>query len=855
MKIAFLLDNAYGIGGTIRSTVNLSRALAERHRVEVVSLRRHAETPALPFDRRVTMTSLLDLRRDSPHYDGDNPRFHQPSERFAEGADHFERRISTLLGDERVREYLESTEADVVIGTRPKINDYLAAYGSGRYLRIGQEHLTHQMHSEHKRTHQDAAIVHLDAFVTVSYADAADYHGTLRDSDVQIVCIPNAVAAPDVEPSSGENKLIVAAGRLVGVKRYDRLISAFALICEKHPDWRLRIYGRGRQQAALRKTINQLGLYDRAFLMGPHSPIETEWAKGSIAAVSSDAESFGIGLVEAMHCGVPVVSTDCPHGPGEIITNGEDGLLAPLGKPDFSARAFADALLQLIENPETRQRMGRAALKKAARYAPERIAREYEQLIARLHADRHTRRMAQSAPSAPSARGSASSASPGTAALAVTPPAAVPAVTPPSPSRPVVGAPLSPAAPKGRKAVHARYPAPVPRSLPRRALRRLLVVLTRPLLRRLRRTLRRPLALKVRRLIGRPAPVSQPQVAGATPHTRRALAQPHARVRVGADGSLLLRLRAAKLPKGEATLLLRARHRPDTPPVRVPLPRRSTATDGWLQLRLDHAQHQLSEARWDTYLERGVDRRRKRVRAELVETAPLLSQPPPRDSDGRLTPWIPYATGDGFLAIRAWQRANHAEVTTIRADASGFLLRARLYGHHDPAGVALLAVPRDKDAPGFDVAGTPTEEADGAVRFELPYDLPAALNVGAEGETAYPVWDLRVRPTEGAPPVPLSRLLGDLADRKKTDVIPVTRLGDTETGLKLYFTLNNNLALALQPLTEETPGRTAQATVSRREQPEQPEQPERPEQREQPATGSTASPGQSSASSPSASAS
>ena len=833
MKIAFLLDNAYGIGGTIRSTVNLSRALADRHRVEVVSMRRHAETPALPFDPRVTMRSLLDLRRDSPHYDGDNPRFHQASERFMEGADHFERRISTLLGDERVREYLENTDADVVIGTRPKINDYLAAYGSGRYLRIGQEHLTHTMHSEHKRTHQDAAVVHLDAFVTVSYADAADYRGTLPDSGVQIVCIPNAVTAPDVEPSDGENKLIVAAGRLVGVKRYDRLISAFALICEEHPDWQLRIYGRGRQQPALRKSINRLGLYDRAFLMGPHSPIETEWAKGSIAAVSSDAESFGIGLVEAMHCGVPVVSTDCPHGPGEIIANGEDGLLAPLGKPDFSARAFADALLQLIEDPGARQRMGRAALKKASRYAPERIAREYEQLIARLLADRHTHRMAQSSPS---------TASPGTA-LAITPPAAVPAATPPSPTRPAVGAPLAPAAPKGRKATHAPHPTPMPRSLPRRALRRLLVVLARPLLRRLRRTLRRPLALRVRRLIGRPAAVSQPQVAGATPHTRRALAQPHARVRVTTDGSLLVRLRATKLPKGDAALLLRARHRPDTPPVRVPLPPRDTATGGWLQMRLEHAQHRLSEARWDIYLERGVDRRRKRVRAELVETARLLSQPPPRDTDGRLTPWIPYATGDGYLAVRAWQRADHAEVTTIRTDPSGFFLRVHLYGRHDPANVALLAVPRDKDAPGFDIAGTHAEEADSAVRFALPYDLPAALSAGAEGESAYPVWDLRVRPAEGAPPVPLSRLVGDLADRKKTDVIPVTRLADTETGLKLYFTLNNNLALALQPLTEETPGRTAQTTGdAQRQQP--------PPEREP-----TSSPGQSSASSPSASAS
>ena len=272
-----------------------------------------------------------------------------------------ERGVATHLGDVRVEEYLRNTDADVVIATRPKINDYLAAYGTDRYLRIGQEHLTHAMHSDHVRTHQDAAIPLLDAFVTVSYADAANYRAAITgsgtataDGDALITCIPNAVPAVDVEPSDGDSKLIVAAGRLIKVKRYDRLISAFALVSERHPDWRLRLYGRGRQQAALRAKIDELGLYDRAFLMGAHAPIEAEWAKGAIAAVSSDAESFGMTLVEAMHCGVPVVSTDCPYGPGEIISNGQDGLLSPLGPTEkASVRAYADALIQLIEQPRT----------------------------------------------------------------------------------------------------------------------------------------------------------------------------------------------------------------------------------------------------------------------------------------------------------------------------------------------------------------------------------------------------------------------------------------------------------------------------------------------------------------------
>ncbi|MBA0049502.1 glycosyltransferase family 4 protein [Streptomyces sp. AJS327] len=833
MKIAFLLDNAYGIGGTIRSTVNLSRALAGRHEVEVVTLRRTVDRPALPFDPRITLTPLLDLRPDSPSYDGGHPSFQRPSARFTEGADHFERGISTRLGDERMREYLTSTDADVVIATRPKINDYLAAYGSDRYLRVGQEHLTHAMHSEHNRIHQDAAIARLDAFVTVSYADAADYRSLLAGTGTRVVCVPNAVPTPEVEPSTGEAKLIVAAGRLVKVKRYDRLISAFALVAREHPDWRLRIYGRGRQRAALRALINELGLYDQVFLMGPHSPIETEWAKGSIAAVSSDAESFGMTLVEAMHCGVPVVSTDCPHGPGEIISNGRDGLLSPLGETEFSVQAFADALLHLVEDPQRRRRMGLAALEKARRYAPERIAGEYEHLFAELLERRPAHRAA---------------------------------LTPPAPTRSTT-VPAARAASAPSAAASVAEPAP---GRERGLLRRIVAPLGRPLLRALRR-------LKDRSRRER----------GGSPGMPR----PAARVLVAEDGTVVVRLRAAKLPEGQASLLLRPRRQPTSGALRLPIPEDRASGGGRVRLEVSPGRYPMFEGRWDAYVERAADRKRRRVRAELVETARLLTMPAQRDPNGDLIARIPYTTADGYLAIRSWQRSGHAEVASVAVESRGFVLRVLLYtdlgapangggsrngaesgngsgatggdggpgtsAADDGAWPVLLAVPRGEKGRGFDLPGTwerPTPpaarttgtnggagtsggpgtnggagadagpgtsgngasgaapgEPDGrwVLRFDLPYDLPAALSDAVDD----PVWDLWVRPGENAVPLRLSRLLDDLADRKKIDISPVARLADTGTGARLYFTVGNNLALALRPLPEETtppaPGTTS----------------------------------------------
>jgi glycosyltransferase involved in cell wall biosynthesis len=122
--------------------------------------------------------------------------------------------------------------------------------------------------------------------------------------------------------------------------------------------------------------------------MGSATPIEAEWAKGSIAAVTSAHESFGMTIVEAMRCGLPVVSTDCPHGPGEIIRHGVDGCLVPRD----STRGVADALLALMRDDGRRAEMGRAARASAAkRFTPEGVADRYERLFSTLVEERAER--------------------------------------------------------------------------------------------------------------------------------------------------------------------------------------------------------------------------------------------------------------------------------------------------------------------------------------------------------------------------------------------------------------------------------------------------------------------------------
>ncbi|WP_369208284.1 glycosyltransferase family 4 protein [Streptomyces sp. PU-14G] len=378
MHISFLIFSAYGMGGTVRTTFNLAQALAEQHEVEVVSVFRYRDRPFFEPGNGVRLSSLVDMRRHRPTFDGDDPEHARPARVFPAADGQYSQHSE--LTDRKIGEFLSSTEADVVVGTRPGLNVHVARQTRRGPVRLGQEHLTLATHSARMKRLLRRTYPRLDAVTTVTEADARDYRSTLRLPGVRVESLPNSVPEPDVAPADGSRKWVVAAGRLAPAKRYDVLIRAFGEVVRERPDWGLRIYGHGREANKLRKLIDELGLYNHVYLMGSANPIEAEWVKGSICAVTSSLESFGMTIVEAMRCGLPVVATDCPHGPGEIIRDGVDGLLAPTG----DVNAIAGGLLRLINDEGLRARMGKAALAASARFDPAQVAARYEELMTSL---------------------------------------------------------------------------------------------------------------------------------------------------------------------------------------------------------------------------------------------------------------------------------------------------------------------------------------------------------------------------------------------------------------------------------------------------------------------------------------
>lgn len=155
----------------------------------------------------------------------------------------------------------------------------------------------------------------------------------------------------------GEGPVIATAGRLVPVKDHRTLLSAFALLRAKRPA-RLVIFGEGPLEADLRAQAEALGVSQSVLLPGYVNDPSACYRAADLFVLSSTSEGFGNVLIEAMAEGVPVVSTDAPHGPREILADGQFGALVPVGQPEALEAAMALAL----DNPiDARQLRARAA--------------------------------------------------------------------------------------------------------------------------------------------------------------------------------------------------------------------------------------------------------------------------------------------------------------------------------------------------------------------------------------------------------------------------------------------------------------------------------------------------------------
>lgn len=177
---------------------------------------------------------------------------------------------------------------------------------------------------------------------------------------------------------SGEPKqVIIGVGRLEEQKRFDRLLRAFSRVKDRNESARLIVLGEGKLKNDLGELVSKLNLNNLVEFVGSKKNPYAWISKADILVLSSDFEGFPNVILESMACETSVVSTDCLSGPGEVIVNGENGILVP----PLDEEALADAINRLLNDQALRQRFAEEGKKKVEEFRLEEILPQYEALF------------------------------------------------------------------------------------------------------------------------------------------------------------------------------------------------------------------------------------------------------------------------------------------------------------------------------------------------------------------------------------------------------------------------------------------------------------------------------------------
>ena len=263
---------------------------------------------------------------------------------------------------------------DIQDGSR-KIGELHVNRANYRNFEAGDTNIVKRLFAKYWMHNLVSHLKRLDRFVVLTEEDKASW---TELSNVKVIPDPLAFDIDQVSPLS--NKRVIAVGRYVYQKGFDLLLHAWKLIEQQHPDWELAIYGMG-DRTPYEQIIEELQIdRTRCHLNGSTSDIKAEYLNSSLFVFSSRFEGFGMVLIEAMACGLPVISYDCPCGPKDIVRHNEDGLLVPSG----SIGSLAKAMGKMMCDVNLRQQMAKAAVNNVQRYKLDSVCQHWLSLFERI---------------------------------------------------------------------------------------------------------------------------------------------------------------------------------------------------------------------------------------------------------------------------------------------------------------------------------------------------------------------------------------------------------------------------------------------------------------------------------------
>jgi glycosyltransferase involved in cell wall biosynthesis len=176
--------------------------------------------------------------------------------------------------------------------------------------------------------------------------------------------------------------IVIAIGRLVRQKGFDTLIKAFSLVIPKM-NAQLIIIGEGPERESMEEMVKDLGLIDKVFFAGFQSNPYKFLSRADVFVLSSNYEGLPMVILEAMACGIIVISTDCRSGPREILQDGKFGFLVPVG----DEQALSKGIVRLLKDRPLREKLSRLVRERAKDFSIDTIIKQYEREFYEIIAD------------------------------------------------------------------------------------------------------------------------------------------------------------------------------------------------------------------------------------------------------------------------------------------------------------------------------------------------------------------------------------------------------------------------------------------------------------------------------------
>lgn len=349
-KLLIIIPNLNNSAGTERAAVSLANMLACQYSVIIFSLTKKTREPFFDIHKQVQV-----VYKDIPN---NNTKIINKAKWF----------YNCYFGLNKV---IEEQDINIVIGLTHNVNSVISLLKlKNKGLKaIGCEHIGYETIPDLSRKIVNKAYPRLDALITLSDKACSNIKHLNRNT----LIIPNPLSFESKETSTLNQNRIIVVARLTELKGLDRIPLLAKYLIKKHPSWHIDIYGEGELQNHIEDMIKNNSLYN-VNLYSPVRDIKSEYLSSSIFLSTSHTEALPMTFLEAMQCGLPIISYKHP-GSEALITNDINGIIVE------NENELIEQTSRLITDIDLRKKLGEGGRRVSFNYTPSKIKNIWLQFL------------------------------------------------------------------------------------------------------------------------------------------------------------------------------------------------------------------------------------------------------------------------------------------------------------------------------------------------------------------------------------------------------------------------------------------------------------------------------------------